>query len=148
MRVTGLFGLLALGLLLGPAAAEDKAKKLDPAKLIGTWTYVSGEKDGKKASADDLKNGTVTIAKDTITLTSPDGKFVMKYKLDPAKTPCRIEMEITEGPQGVGAKTEGIIALDGEQLKLCYPPMGGEVPKDFASKEGSGLHLFVLKHKK
>jgi uncharacterized protein (TIGR03067 family) len=148
MRVTGLFGLLALGLLLAPAAAEDKAKKLDPAKVVGTWSYASGEKDGKKVSADDLKSGTVTITKETITLMSPDGKFVIKYKLDPAKTPCQIDMEITEGPQGVGAKSVGIIALDGEQLKLCYPAMGGDTPKDFAAKEGSGLHLFVLKRKK
>jgi uncharacterized protein (TIGR03067 family) len=148
MRVTGLLGLIALGLWLAPAAAEDKGKKLDPAKLLGTWSYVSGEKDGKKIPADDLKKGTVMIAKETITLMAPDGKFVIKYKLDPAKSPCRIDMEITEGPQGVGAKADGIIALDGEQLKLCYPAMGGDTPKDFSTKEGSGLHLFVLKPKK
>jgi uncharacterized protein (TIGR03067 family) len=138
---------MALGFLVSTAAAEDK-DKLDPAKLVGTWTYVSGEKDGKKVSADDLNKGTVEISKETITLKAPDGKFVMKYKLDLTKSPVRIDLEITEGPQGQGSKAEGIIALDKGQLKLCYPAMGGDTPKDFATKEGSGLHLFVLKPKK
>jgi uncharacterized protein (TIGR03067 family) len=147
MRVNALLGLAALGLLLAPAAAEEKTK-LEPDKLVGTWTYVSGVKNGTKMPADDLKKGTVIITKDTFTLKSEMGKFVMKYELDPAKTPCQIKIEITEGPQGVGAKTEGIIALDNDQLKLCYPPMGGDAPKEFSAKEGSGFHLFVLKKKK
>ncbi|HEV3205112.1 MAG TPA: TIGR03067 domain-containing protein [Gemmataceae bacterium] len=146
MRVTALCGLIVLGVSLAPAA-DDKGK-LDPAKLLGTWTYVSGEKDGAQVPADNLKAGTVEITKDVITLKSPDGKFVIKYKLDASKSPSRIDLEITEGPQGQGSKAEGIIALDGEQLKLCYPAMGGATPKEFKTKEGSGLHLFVLKLKK
>jgi uncharacterized protein (TIGR03067 family) len=154
MRVTGfLLGLLALTLLLAPEAAGQKGKgkgkgKLDPAKMTGTWVYVSGEKDGKKIPADDLKKGYVEITKDTIKLKSPDGEFVLKYELDPAKKPARIKMEIVKGPQGEGAKTDGIIALKGENLVMCYPAMGGAAPKEFATKEGSGLHLFELKRKK
>jgi uncharacterized protein (TIGR03067 family) len=146
MRVPGMLGLTTLGFLVLSAAADDKGK-LDPAKLVGTWNYVSGEKDGKKIPADDLKTGTVEISKENLTLKSPDGKFVIKYKLDAAKSPARIDMEITEGPQGQGSKSEGIVALDGDQLKICYPAMGGAAPKDFTTKEGSGLHLFVLKKK-
>jgi uncharacterized protein (TIGR03067 family) len=147
MRVTGLLGLIGLVLLLAPARGDEKAK-LDPAKLLGTWTYVRGEKDGQKVSPDELKKGTVEITKDTITLKSNEGKFVIKYKLDADKTPCKIQMEITEGPQGQGSKSEGIIALDGDQLKLCYAPMGGDAPKEFTAKEGSKHNLFVLKRKK
>jgi uncharacterized protein (TIGR03067 family) len=72
----------------------------------------------------------------------------MKYTLDTKKSPCRISIEIVKGPQGEGAKTEGIIAVKGDELKLCYPAMGGEAPKEFVSKEDSKLHLFVLKRKK
>jgi hypothetical protein len=50
-----------------------------------------------------------------------------------------------KGPMGEGARTEGIIELKDGRLKVCSPPMGGKVPKDFSAKEGSGLHLFVLK---
>lgn len=147
MRVIGLLGLVVLGLLLGSAAAQEKGK-LDPAKLVGTWTYVSGEKDGKEIPAANLEKGLVKITKENITLESPDGKFVIKYELDPAKTPIGLNMEITDGPQGVGSKAKGIVALNKGELKICYPAMGGATPKEFATKEGSGLHLFVLKKKK
>ncbi len=147
MRVTGWTVLVAVALLLAPAGAGEKAK-LAPAKLVGTWTYVSGEKDGKKITADELKAGVVEITKKNITLNSPDGKFIIKYEIDPAKKPARIKMEITEGPQGQGSKTEGIIRMKGDQLQLCYPALGGAVPTEFAAKAGSGLHLFTLARKK
>lgn len=147
MRVTGLLGILTVVLLTTRGAAEETGK-LDPAKLVGTWVYVSGVKDGKQVPAEQLSKGSVEITKDTITLKSPDSEFVIKYTLDASKSPSRIAMEITKGPQGEGAKADGIIALKDDQLKICYPAMGGDAPKDFTSKEGSGLHLFVLKPKK
>jgi len=148
MRVIGgVLVLIALGLTLAPAAAGEKGK-LEPASLSGTWVYVSGEKDGTKISADDLKKGYVEITKETIKLKSPDGEFVLKYTLDASKKPAHIKLEIIKGPMGEGAKAEGIIALKGENLFLCYPAMGGEAPTAFATKAGSGLHLFVLKRKK
>ncbi len=140
MRLTGWMGLLALVLVFGPVAAGEK--------IIGTWSYVSGEKDGKKIAAKDLAGGSVGITKDKITLTSPDGKFVISYKLDTSKKPAQISMEILEGPQGKGAKSVGIIGMKGENLVICYPAMGGDTPKTFATKEGSGLNLFTLKKKK
>jgi uncharacterized protein (TIGR03067 family) len=147
MRVPGMLCLIAVAFWLAPATAQDKGK-LDPAKIIGSWSYASGEKDGKKIPADDLKKGYVEITKDTLMLKSPDATFVLKYKLNTEKTPAQIDMEITEGPQGVGAKSAGIIGFKGDQLQLCYPAMGEERPTAFATKEGSGLHLFVLTKKK
>jgi uncharacterized protein (TIGR03067 family) len=139
---------LAFLVFLTPVMAAEK-DKLDPANLVGTWTYVSGEKEGKAIPAADLKDYTVEITKDTITLKGGGDTYKVKYKLDASKTPCQISMEITEGPQGAaGSKSEGIIALSGDELKLCYPPMGGTAPKEFATKEGSGHQLFVLKKKK
>ena len=151
MRGIGrLLALTTLALALAPVAAGEKGAKgpLDPASLTGTWVYVSGEKDGQKVPADNLKKGYVEITKGTIKLKSDDAEFVLKYMLDPAKKPAHIKLEIIKGPQGEGAKTEGIIALKGENLLLCYPAMGGKAPTAFATKEGSGLHLFVLKRKK
>jgi uncharacterized protein (TIGR03067 family) len=135
--------------LLVSAGADDKndKDKLDPEKLVGTYTFVSGERNGDKVPEDNLKKGTVVITKDTITL-KVDETFVIKYKLDAKKTPATVELEITEGPQGVGSKSTGIIAMKGEEVKLCYPAMGGETPKEFAAKKDSGNHYFVLKKKK
>jgi uncharacterized protein (TIGR03067 family) len=140
-------GVAVLALSSLPAADKDEAK-FDPAKLVGTWSYVSGELDGKKKTADDLKGGTVEITKETITLKSAEATFVIKYTLDTKKSPVQISMEITKGPQGEGSKAVGIIELKDDELKICYPPMGGEAPKEFSAKEGSKLHLFVLKKKK
>ena len=140
----------ALAAAVAPATGGEKGKKdvLDPAGLTGTWVYVSGEKDGQKVPADDLKKGYVEISKEAIKLKSPDGEYVLKYALDTGKNPARIAMEIVKGPQGEGARAVGIIALKGGNLLLCYPAMGGETPAAFAAKAGSGLHLFVLKRKK
>lgn len=151
MRVKGLLGLGVVVLLVPALAAEEKDKepaRLDPAKLVGTWTYVSGVVNGKKVEADHLEKGIVEITKDTITLKSPEGSFVIAYSVDAKKSPARIAMKITKGPQGEGAKADGIVELKGDELKMCYPSMGGEAPKEFKSAEGSKLHLFTLKRKK
>jgi uncharacterized protein (TIGR03067 family) len=152
MRMIGLLGLVALGLALAPLGVADEKKadgaKLDAAKLEGKWQYVSADLAGKKKSADDLKKGHVEITKDNIYLKSPDGDFTIKYKLDASKKPAQVEMEITKGPVGEGAKGTGIIELKDKELKLCYPAMGGETPKTFAAPEGSGNHLIILKRKK
>jgi uncharacterized protein (TIGR03067 family) len=140
--------LLASGILLLvliPVLAEEKS---DMEKLIGTWTYVSGEKNGDKVDAESLKKGSVVITKDTITLKSNEEDYVIKYQLDTKKKPWAIAMEITAGPQGQGSKADGIIELKGDELKLCYPAMGGKTPTEFAAKKDSGLHYFVLKRKK
>jgi uncharacterized protein (TIGR03067 family) len=142
-------------LVLTPVVAEDKEKdkdkdkdKFDATKLVGTWNYVSGENNGNKVDADALKKGSVIITKDTITLKTEMGDFTIKYTIDAKKNPVQISMEITKAPMGEGAKATGIIELKGEQLKLCYPAMGGKTPKEFAAKKDSGLHYFVLKKKK
>jgi uncharacterized protein (TIGR03067 family) len=151
MRRVAILGLGVLFIALASAGADDKDKdknKLDPEKLIGTWTFVSGEKSGTKLDADSLKKGSVVIAKDKLTLKGDMGDFIMKYSLDTKKNPVEIKLEITEGPAGQGAMATGIIALKDDELKLAYPAMGGDTPKEFASKEGSGVHYFVLKKKK
>jgi uncharacterized protein (TIGR03067 family) len=129
------------------AVGQDKEGKFDAAKLVGTWNYVSGVKDGEKVEQDRLKSLTVVITKETITLKG-DMTFVIKYTLDTKKTPVGVAMTITESPFGAGATAEGIIAVSGDELKFCYAPMGGGVPKAFEAKEGSRHHLFVLKRAK
>src|SRR5438874_7610493 len=128
---------LAFAVLLYPAQAGDKGDKFDPAKLSGTCKFVSGVKNGEKLGADHLKDQTITIDKDKLTLKTPDATFVMKFELDAKKSPVGIKLEITEGPVGVGSKSPGIIELKGDDLKICYAPMDSEAPKTFEAKEGS-----------
>jgi uncharacterized protein (TIGR03067 family) len=131
----GLFLLVCSSL-----GAADKEDKFDAQKMVGTWNYVSVEKNGQKSDAD--KEAKVTIAKDKITLEGSAGTFVLKYKLDTTKMPVTIDMEMTEGAQGATAK--GIIEVKGDELKLCYST-SDEAPKKFESKEGSDHRLVILK---
>jgi uncharacterized protein (TIGR03067 family) len=127
----------------GPLGAADKDDKFDAGKMVGTWTYVSVEKNGQKADNDNVKEGKVKIAKDTITLEGTGGTFVLKYKLDTTKKPVTIDLKISEG-DGEGSTAKGIIEVKGDELKLCYS-MSDQAPKKFESKEGSDDRLVILK---
>ena len=134
-------GLVAL-LCLSSVRSDDKA--LDVKKLEGKWTFVSGEKNGNPAG-EDMKKAGFEIAKDVMTMTTDMGAFKFKFTIDTKASPAAIDLEITEGPVGQGSKSKGIISLEGDDLKLCYIPMGDDRPKKFDGKEA---HLFVLKRKK
>jgi uncharacterized protein (TIGR03067 family) len=144
--------ICAIVVAVGPLGAGDKGKddKFDPSKLVGTWTYVSGVENGKKLDADHFKKAKVVISKETLTLKAEKDAdtFVMTYELDTKASPITIKLTIKEGPQGVGAKSTGIIELKGDDLKICYDPSGKETPKTFEAKEGSNFHCFVLKRAK
>ncbi len=143
--------LVAMFLLVNVGGAQEanKAKdKLSKDKLVGKWVYVSGVKDGEKVPGEQLKGQTVEITKESFTLNAGEATFVIKYELDTNKKPARIDYEITKSPFGAGMTAKGIIALAGEELKICYDPNGGEAPKDFAAKQGTQHFSFVLKKAK
>ncbi len=130
-------------LVWGSLGAADEGDKFDANKLVGTWTYVSSEKNGQKSDADSLKESKVIIAKDKMTLEGSQGTFVLKYTLDATKKPVTIAMEMTEGA-GQGSTAKGIIEVKGDELKLCYST-SDEAPKKFEAKEGSDNRLVILK---
>jgi uncharacterized protein (TIGR03067 family) len=135
MRTLLLMGMGA-ALLLGAATGRSEEKtKFDATKLVGTWKFVSGEKEGVKSAEDGLKGA------------SEDMVFVMKYKLDTDAKPIGITIEGTEGP--VKDQTvKGVIELDGDTLKLAYGLPGEPAAKDFKTKDGSKTHSFVMKREK
>src|SRR5262245_8626590 len=120
------FVVVALSLAWLPAFADDKPdkkeEKLDPAKLVGKWEYVSGKKAGEDVPKDHLE-GVVEWSKDEIKI---PGGFVMGYKVDAAKTPAQIDMEVKEGPAPAGSKAVGIVGIKDGELRLCYTPQFGE----------------------
>ena len=100
------------------------AAEFDAAKMVGTWTLVSSEKGGEKASQDRLQFK-VVITKETLAMKGNDAEFVMKYTLDTEKSPVSIALTITESPFGSGASANGIIELAEDQLKICYDDENG-----------------------
>ena len=148
LTAVGVFVLAALPLGAADKDKDAKDDKFDAAKLVGTWKYVSGEKNGDKLTDDQLKKNSVVITKDMFTLKGDD-TFVMKYTLDEKKTPVGVSFKITEGPFGKDATAEGILELKGDDLKVCYnPDDGGKAPEKFEAKEGSKFHCYVLKRSK
>ena len=136
-------GLGMVVVLAAPLAADDK--KFDPAKLVGNWEYKSGETNGKKVEGDSLKPK-IKITKDVIAVGEGEMLFEFKYTLDAKGDPVAIDMESTKSPIPglVGMKARGIIAFDGDDIKLCYTPTGDR-PTKF---DGEKAHLFVLKKAK
>jgi uncharacterized protein (TIGR03067 family) len=147
MRLIVACGVVVTGLLLSRLAADEPEKKSDSPSIVGNWKLVSGVMEGKKSEPDKLK-GMIKVTKEAFNITAKDAKFVMTYKIDAKKKPWRISMEIIEGPEGVGLKSEGIVALKGNEMKLCYNAKGGDAPTAFESKEDSGVHYFVLQRTK
>lgn len=139
--------LFALVAVAGLAGADEKAK-FDAAKLVGKWKFTEGTKSGMKVDEKNLA-AEVTIDKDTITIKgSGDEKHVMAYKIDATKSPAEISLEGKEGPS-MGTKGDGIIALDGDTLKLAYttniPGFDGKKPTKFESTADNKAFYFVLK---
>jgi uncharacterized protein (TIGR03067 family) len=134
VRVAG----FALAFAFASAAADDKQPaKFDAAKMVGSYKFVSGVRDGKKVDEKNFKELALTVDKKEMVLKSPDGEFKFGYKIDASKSPVAIDLEILDGPVGKGAKSKGIVSLDGDTLKIAYHPMEGDRPKDFDGKDGN-----------
>jgi hypothetical protein len=76
MRFITALGLAVLGLLWSQAQADDSKQedKAGAARLVGTYQIVSGEQGGQKIAADRLKDVTVQIATNAITMFDKDKK--------------------------------------------------------------------------
>lgn len=141
MRLLATFALVACASFA--VSADDK--KFDAKSLEGTWKVTGGKKAGADLS-DMSKEGDYVFTKDTVTIKAGDMElFVMKFKIDEKATPMAIDMEITKSPgdSANGGKALGIIELKDGEMKLCYPPMGGDRPTKFDGAEKN--YYFTLK---
>jgi uncharacterized protein (TIGR03067 family) len=136
---------MILSLAVAFAATSAFAADFDAKKLEGTWTFKSGMKAGTKAADESLK-GEVVIKGDMMKMPLGDMVFDIKLVTDGKKTPVEVDLEITKGPVGEGEKRKGILSLEGDELKICYPADGSaDRPTKF---DGEKNHLFVLTKKK
>jgi len=139
--------LLVVGLLIAADAKEDTKK--DTEKIQGTWKAIKGEKNGKEAGPDDLKDMRLVFKDDKLTIQEGIGRNIeATFKLD-AGAKLR-EIDITIKRDNESGTIKGLYMLDGDDLKICLP-LGGpgkERPKEFATKEGSGLGILTLKRDK
>lgn len=136
---------------LAPAtlrADEPAAKPLDADALVGTWRMVSVAKGDSKKDGAEFQDFVSTFTKDALTQNLGGMKFVYSYKLDPAKTPTTIALEVTESPFGAGTKATGIIKLEGETLTLAYSTAGGTPTAFDPARAGDDVRICVMKRSK
>jgi uncharacterized protein (TIGR03067 family) len=138
--------LCALALAVSPALADEKKADFDASKLEGKWKITAGEKFGEKVDPKSIE-GEVTITKDTIIIKGNDMTHMMKFTLDTKASPVAISMEGTEGP-AKGFKSEGIIEVKGDEVKLCYAMPEEKRPTTFGTKKGDKNLFFVMKRAK
>lgn len=145
----GLLVLAGAAVLAAGARGDDKKDaKFDPEKLVGKWTMTSAERGGEKKGADELKDWSVELTKDTLTLKSGPIEFVMKYKLDASKSPAVMNLEMIKTAIGEpGAKAVALVELKGDEFKLCYL-VGDKAPKGFESKKDDEARSIVMKRVK
>jgi uncharacterized protein (TIGR03067 family) len=148
MRTLLLMTVMALlaagvGLGMGSDDTKDAAIKKGRRNLVGTWKLASCEAEGKKVPDEILKGEVVRwrINESTIISTvDGEGKGEDKYTLDPTTSPKAIDLTDKEG-----RRTPGIYLLEGDTLKVCLNEGGKERPREFASKPGTHLSVWVFK---
>jgi uncharacterized protein (TIGR03067 family) len=125
---------------------EADAKELE--KFQGRWTTLSRVEDGKPSSEEDTKHHVAIIKGDLVTVLEKDKEVATgRLKIDASKNPTEYELTYESGPNK-GNVRKGIYKFEGDILTACVAAAGKERPKEFASKPGSGVTLFVQKREK
>ncbi len=148
---------LAAALAIGSSAfSDDKPKsKISgaPADLLGGYTIVAGEKYGEKEPAERIEGTTVRIADDAIIVLDKEKKevYAQTYRIDTKSIPWKITLKSKITPykqddEGADVESQGLIAKEGDTVKLIYALPGGPVPTEFKTKEKQ--LMFVMKNEK
>ena len=148
--IVAVFGMYVLALGTGVRSADDaKDAKSELERLQGSWQLVSGVRDGKKFTDEEVKNSKLIVKGNRFSVsktgvgTSEEGTFT----IDPSKKPMQTDSTSGSGPDK-GKIWKGIYELDGDIHKVCFAPPGKARPKTFTSKAGSGHILQVWKREK
>ncbi len=136
---------LGAGLFAAAGLAQEQRPVDKPdtgVGLVGGYTIVSGERDGKPIDPSRLKGAPVRSPGDEVIGTDQDRKqlFVAKYELNTRTTPWKITMTSTTPASG---NASGLVEKKGDTLRIVYNLPGGAAPTKFEA--GEKQHLFVLK---
>jgi uncharacterized protein (TIGR03067 family) len=137
--------LVATVLLAGLAFAGEGKTDLD--KIQGTWVRATVERNGKAASADELKDTKLSVKGDKYTLDDGKEKRTGTFKLDATKTPKTLDIIADSGPNK-GKTLKGIYKIEDGVFTYCVAGPDKDRPTEFSAKEGSGNALAVNKRDK
>jgi RNA polymerase sigma-70 factor (ECF subfamily) len=126
-----------------PAVGEKDKPASDEEKIAGAWAITAMEEGGQKAPEDSLKDAKAILTRDgNMTLKRGEQDEERTFTLDPSRNPKEISQTNAKG-----LTLRGIYKLDGDTLTVCMD-RNGNVPTEFASKEGTTVVLVVLKRQK
>ena len=139
----GKFAALALAIAaLMPACAH---RMNGNSALYGKWSCVSAVVDGRSLPEETTKLLRLTITEHGYK-TEKGGEvlFESTYTTDTSKNPRQINMVGTEGDLA-GKEAQGIFAVEGDRLEICYTMPGLTRPTKFESPAGSNAYWIVWK---
>ena len=132
----------------GAAAAEKEISAGFISRATGTWSCVNATINGRPLADTSVKKLHLTLT-DTRYKTQRNDEvlFDSTYRLDTTKSPAHINMVGTEG-ELTGKEAQGIIALEGDTLKICYTMPGKPRPTKFESATNSEAYFIIWKRDK
>jgi uncharacterized protein (TIGR03067 family) len=144
-----LLGVLAVGLVLNAAAAQDESVEKELAKFQGTWKVLKYEAADKQPPPDDLREKTRFVFKGDKLRITVDGKADDETTIiiEPKKKPRAITMVGTRG-RNKGKLAPGIYEFDGDTLRICAAAPGQKRPEEFKSVSGSKTAVLTLQREK
>jgi uncharacterized protein (TIGR03067 family) len=137
--------VLAAGCLIAAKPEDDK----ELAKFNGTWVTTAIEASGKKIPDEELKKapGRLTIKDGTWKLKAASIEQSGTFTADTAKKPAQMDIKPGDGPNA-GKTIQAIYQLDGDTMKVCYPPPDKDRPTTFDTKDKPGYVLIEYKREK
>jgi uncharacterized protein (TIGR03067 family) len=153
--VTGMKSImLALGIPgrseMVAAMADQTTASLasqDTNAIQGTWRPVALEADGQPAPPEIAATLKLVFKDNTLTFRPGEpGYTIYSFTLVPTSQPCGFAMTHLDGPKK-GETEHAIYWLSGDRLKICLAS-GQQSPKEFKTRPGSGLGLYILQRER
>lgn len=143
--------LLVLAVGLAAPVARGQEVSGDLAKLQGTWVLASGSKDGKPLTGDELTRSRIVYKGAKFEVQSPHQHAETirgTIKVGSAGNRKTLEWVRENGPDA-GKAMIGIFEFRGnDEYVIVFGPAGKDVPREFASKPGSGHFMHVWRRAK
>jgi uncharacterized protein (TIGR03067 family) len=129
--------------------ARERAVARDLQLFKGTWRLSAKEEDGKKLSAEEIKDVIGTIDGSGNVSVKRGDKIINEatVKLDPTKQPRMINVTFTAGERK-GQRVLGIYEIEDDTFRVCVARPGDERPAEFSARAGSGHILVTYRREK